>query len=76
MLTRRIDDAFEALFACRSRVPPLRDLYLADAPERAALDDLLAALARVDRALFGDQGSRAAEPAGAPYPGRALASLD
>ena len=46
MLTRRIDAALDALAECRLRVPGLRDVFRPDAPERAALDDVLAAMER------------------------------
>jgi hypothetical protein len=52
MLTRRIDAALEALAACRSRVPGLRDVFRPGGPERAALDDLLAALERTDAVIL------------------------
>ena len=51
MLTRRIDAAFDALAACRDRVPALRDVYRLGSAERAALDGLLEALDRTDNAL-------------------------
>jgi hypothetical protein len=51
MLTRRIDAALDALAACRSRLPGLRDVFRPGAPERAALDDLLAALERTDAVI-------------------------
>lgn len=50
MRTRRLDAAFDALSACRSRVPFLRDVYRPGTPERVAVDDLLNALARLDAA--------------------------
>lgn len=60
MLTRRIDAALDALDACRTRAPDLRDCYRPGSPERAALDELMAALERTTAAL------RPAGPAGAP----------
>jgi hypothetical protein len=51
MLTRRIDAALNALSDCRNRVPELRDIYRPDTPERAALDDVLAALQRAGTVL-------------------------
>ena len=53
MLTRRIDTALDAIARCRNQVPLLSALYRPGAPERAALDDLLAALRRTDAALLG-----------------------
>lgn len=61
MLTRRIDAALDALAACRNRLPGLRDVFRPGAPERAALDELLAALERTDAVI----GSR---PRIAPRP--------
>ena len=60
MLTRSIDAALDALAACRSRVPQLREVYRPGSPERAALDDLLSALTRTDEAL---SAGRASPPA-------------
>jgi hypothetical protein len=60
MLTRRIDAALDALAACRSRVPSLRDVYRPGSAERAVLDDLLGALKRADDVLL---DRRAAPPA-------------
>jgi hypothetical protein len=51
VLTRRIDQAFEALILCRERLPVLRDLYRPGSPERAALDAVLEGLRRADHAL-------------------------
>ena len=51
MLTRKIDAALNALAACRAHAPGLRDCYRPGAPERAALDRLLAALALAEAAL-------------------------
>jgi hypothetical protein len=52
MLTRRIDAAFQALAACRDRLPALREIYRAGSPERAPLDDLMEALRRAEDALL------------------------
>lgn len=52
MFTRSIDQALDALAACRRRLPSLRDLYREDSPERAALDAALAAVSRADDVLF------------------------
>ena len=52
MLTQRIDAALDALAACRARLPGLRDVFRPGAPERAALDDLLAALERTDAVML------------------------
>ena len=51
MLTRRIDQALDALILCRQRLPFLRDLYRPGSPERAALDALLDGLRDADHAL-------------------------
>ncbi len=51
MLTRSIDQALEALTACRQRLPALRDLYREGSPERAALDTVLEAVRRVDAVM-------------------------
>lgn len=52
MLTHKIDAALDALLACAMRLPALRDCYRPGTPERAALDNLLAALQHADAALF------------------------
>ena len=52
MLTRRIDAALDVLAACRDRLPHLRDVFGPGAPERAALDELLAAMARADAVIL------------------------
>ena len=62
MLTQRIDGALDALAACRSRLPDLRDVFRPGAPERAALDDLLAALARTDAVILSRRPSGPEEP--------------
>jgi len=62
MLTRRIDAALDALAACRSRLPGLRDVFRPGAPERAALDDLLAALERTDAVIGSRPRIRPPEP--------------
>lgn len=59
MLTRRIDQALEALILCRERLPFLRDSYRPGSPERAALDAALEGLRRADQAL-----ARGCEPPG------------
>jgi hypothetical protein len=51
VLTHKIDSALDALDACRARGPALRDCYRPGRPERAALDELLAALDRAVVAL-------------------------
>ena len=51
MFTRSIDQALEALAACRRRLPSLRDLYREGSPERAALDAALAAVHQADDVL-------------------------
>ncbi|MDR3512493.1 MAG: hypothetical protein P4L73_12730 [Caulobacteraceae bacterium] len=61
MLTRQIDAALDALEACRTRAPHLRDCYRPGTPERAALDELVAALERTDAALRPQTGRRAAD---------------
>jgi hypothetical protein len=61
MLTERIDAALEALAACRSRLPDLRDVFRPGAPERAVLDDLLAAMARADAVIL-PASTRSEEP--------------
>lgn len=52
MLTRRIDAAIASLWTCRERLPFLRDQYRPDTRERAAIDDVLAAVARADAVLL------------------------
>lgn len=51
MLTRRIDQALEALTVCRERLPFLRDLYRPGSAERAALEAALEGLCAVHHAL-------------------------
>lgn len=51
MLSRKIDAALNALDACRANAPGLRDCYRPGSPERAALDELMAALERTDLVL-------------------------
>jgi hypothetical protein len=51
VFTRSIDQALEALAACRQRLPSLRDLYGEGSPERVALDAALAAVRRADDVL-------------------------
>jgi hypothetical protein len=58
MLTQRIDAALDALAACRSRMPGLRDVFQSGGPERAALDDLLAALERTDAVILSPRASQ------------------
>ena len=60
--SERIDAALDALAACRSKVPDLRDVFRPGAPERAALDDLLAALARTDTVILSRRPSSPEEP--------------
>ena len=55
MLTRRIDAALDAIARCRRQVPELSDVFRPGTPERAALEDLLAALKRTDDVLLGRQ---------------------
>jgi hypothetical protein len=62
MLSERIDAALDALAACRIRVPGLRDVFRPGAPERVALDDLLAALARTDAVILSRRPSTPEEP--------------
>jgi hypothetical protein len=61
MLTRRIDSAIESLWTCRERLPFLRELYRPGSPERAALDDVLAAIRRADTVLLGQGASPPAD---------------
>ena len=51
MLTQRIDAALDALATARERLPVLREVFSPAAPERSAIDDLLAALDRADAAM-------------------------
>ena len=51
MFTRRIDAALDALVVCRERLPALREAFHPETSERAALDDLAAALNRARDAL-------------------------
>jgi hypothetical protein len=62
MLSQRIDAALDALAVCRSGLPGLRDVFRPGAPERAALDDLLAALARTDAVILSRRPVRPEEP--------------
>jgi hypothetical protein len=62
MLTERIDAALDALAACRLKVPGLRDIFRPGEPERVALDDLLAALARTDAVILSRRPSHPEEP--------------
>jgi hypothetical protein len=60
VLTRRIDQALEALALCRERLPFLRDLYRPGSPERCALDAALEGVRRADHTLVrrcGPEGS-------------------
>lgn len=52
MLSYQIDAALDSLLACMMRTPALRDCYRPGTPERTALDELLAQLARTDAVLF------------------------
>ena len=64
MLSYQIDAALDALLALMMRAPALRDCYRPGTPERTALDELLAQLARTDAILFdrvtADAGGRPA----------------
>jgi hypothetical protein len=51
MLTRKIDAALDAITACRTRTPDLLDCYRTGAPERVALERLMAALDQACGAL-------------------------
>ena len=51
MLTRSIDQALDALDACRERVPFLRDLYREGRPERVVLDEVLNVVCKADAAI-------------------------
>jgi len=51
MLTDQLDAAYFALDACRRRVPALRGVLRVGTPERAALDEALAAIERLEQAL-------------------------
>ena len=53
MLTRKIDQALDAMAACKDRVPALREIYRADSPEGLALGHLMDAVERAQRALQG-----------------------
>ena len=53
MLTRKIDAALDAITACRTRTPDLLGCYRPGAPERAALERLMAALDQACGALAG-----------------------
>ena len=52
MLTRRIDAAIQSMYACRERVPFLREQYRPGSREQVALDDVLASLKRADEVLL------------------------
>ena len=62
MLTQRIDAALDALAACRRRLPGLRDVFRPGTPERAVLDDLLAAMARTDAVILSRRPSSPEKP--------------
>ena len=62
MLSRRIDAALDALAACRNRLPDLRDVFRPGGPERAVLDDLLAALERTDAVILSRRPASPEEP--------------
>jgi hypothetical protein len=51
MLTRQIDAALDSLWTCRERLPRLAALHPPGTPERMALDDVLAAIARADKVM-------------------------
>ena len=53
MLTRKIDQALDAMAACKDRVPALREIYRADSPEALALANLMDAVERAQAALQG-----------------------
>ena len=53
MLTRKIDQALDAMAACKDRVPALREIYRADSPEGLALGHLMDAVEQAQRALQG-----------------------
>ncbi len=53
MLTRKIDQALDAMAACQDRVPALREIYRADSPEGLALGHLMDAVERAQQALQG-----------------------
>ena len=58
MLTRKIDQALDAMAACKDRVPALREIYRADSPEGLALGNLMDAVEQAQLVLQG-QGARA-----------------
>ena len=60
MLTRKIDQALDAMAACKDRVPALREIYRADSPEGLALGNLMDAVERAQQVLQG-QGGHAAK---------------
>jgi hypothetical protein len=64
VLTRRIDQALEALIVCRERLPFLRDLYRPGSVERAALEAALEGLNAAQNALM----DRRAAPGVLPAP--------
>jgi hypothetical protein len=53
VFTRSIDQALDALAACRRRLPSLRDLFREGSAERAAIDAALAAVGAADDVLTG-----------------------
>ncbi len=59
MLTRKIDQALDAMAACKDRVPALREIYRADSPEGLALGHLMDAVERAQRVLQGAAASGA-----------------
>ena len=63
VITRRIDQALEALILCRERLPFLRDLYRPGSPERAVLDTALEELCRAHHTLAHRYASRGVPPA-------------
>jgi len=52
MLTQKIDAALYAIENCRLRIPDLAEAYRPGSPERAAIEELVAAVAKVDATLY------------------------
>jgi hypothetical protein len=66
VFTRSIDQALDALAACRRRLPSLRDLFQEGSAERVALDAVLAAVGAADEVLAGPHR----RPSAGDKPGR------
>lgn len=57
MLTRDVDAAYDAIERCRIRAPVLKWYYRPGTNERAAIDELLAAIERLEATLTAPSAS-------------------